>query len=137
MQLVAGRTAQEYNRRKNRKGAFWEARYHVSIVDVEDYLHRCFVYIDLNMVRTGRVKHPLEWEDCGYYELFSGKQRYQVISIRETLDLLGYNSITAFRENYSLVLQEILKKNALAREPFWTENKIIGPETFKQDFLST
>ena len=24
MQLIAGRTAQEYNRRKNRKGAFWD-----------------------------------------------------------------------------------------------------------------
>ncbi len=28
IQLVAGRTAQEYNLRKNRKGAFWEDRYH-------------------------------------------------------------------------------------------------------------
>ena len=26
LQLVAGKTAQEYNRRKNRKGAFWEDR---------------------------------------------------------------------------------------------------------------
>ena len=27
MQLIAGRTAQEYNRRKGRQGAFWEDRY--------------------------------------------------------------------------------------------------------------
>ena len=27
MQLIAGRTGQEYNRRKSRKGAFWEDRY--------------------------------------------------------------------------------------------------------------
>jgi len=27
MQLVAGRTGQEYNQRKDRKGAFWEDRY--------------------------------------------------------------------------------------------------------------
>ena len=26
MQLIGGRTGQEYNRRKNRKGAFWEDR---------------------------------------------------------------------------------------------------------------
>ncbi len=26
--LIAGRTAQEYKQRKNRKGAFWEDRYH-------------------------------------------------------------------------------------------------------------
>jgi putative transposase len=29
MQLIAARTAQEYNIRKKRKGAFWEDRYHV------------------------------------------------------------------------------------------------------------
>jgi len=27
MQLIAGRTAQEFNQRKKRKGAFWEDRY--------------------------------------------------------------------------------------------------------------
>jgi precorrin isomerase len=25
-------------------------------------LHECVVYIDLNMVRAGVVKHPREWE---------------------------------------------------------------------------
>jgi len=30
MQLVAGRTAQEFNQRKKRKGAFWEDRYHAT-----------------------------------------------------------------------------------------------------------
>jgi putative transposase len=33
MQLVGGRTAQEYNQRKGRKGAFWEDRYHATAVD--------------------------------------------------------------------------------------------------------
>ena len=32
MQLIAGRTAQEYNHRKGRKGAFWEDRYHATVV---------------------------------------------------------------------------------------------------------
>ncbi|WP_367608479.1 hypothetical protein, partial [Legionella sp. W05-934-2] len=54
MQLVAGRTAQEYNLRKRRNGAFWENRYHVSVIEDNEYLHHCFIYIDLNMVRTGR-----------------------------------------------------------------------------------
>lgn len=33
MQLVAGRSGQEYNTRKNRKGAFWEDRYHATAVE--------------------------------------------------------------------------------------------------------
>ena len=32
MQLIAGRTAQEYNQRKGREGAFWEDR-SVAIID--------------------------------------------------------------------------------------------------------
>lgn len=33
MQLVAGRTGQEYNQRKCRKGGFWEDRYHATAVE--------------------------------------------------------------------------------------------------------
>lgn len=62
MQLIAGWTAQEYNRRKNRHGAFWEDRYHATAIQADDHLHQCVVYIDLNMVRAGVVKHPREWE---------------------------------------------------------------------------
>ena len=58
MQLVVGRTAQEYSRRKNRHGAFWEHPYHATAIQADDHLHQCVVYIDLNMVRAGVVKHP-------------------------------------------------------------------------------
>jgi putative transposase len=30
MQVIGGRTAQKYNQRKNRHGAFWEDRYHAT-----------------------------------------------------------------------------------------------------------
>ena len=33
MHLVAGRTGQEYNQRKKRKGAFWEDRYHATAIE--------------------------------------------------------------------------------------------------------
>ena len=61
MQLIAGRTAQEYNQRKSRKGAYWEHRYHATKVDAEGYFARCLVYIDLNMVRARVVAHPAQW----------------------------------------------------------------------------
>src|SRR5258706_12343102 len=55
MQLIAGRTAQEYNQRKGRQGAFWEDRYHATAIEGNEHLHRSLVYIDLNMVRPGVV----------------------------------------------------------------------------------
>ena len=54
MQLIAGRTAQEYNQRKDRQGAFWEDRYHATVIETDEHLHRCLVYIDLNMVSRRR-----------------------------------------------------------------------------------
>ena len=68
MQLVAGRTAQEYNQRKGRKGEFQEDRYHATAIDSEMYLARCMVCINSNMVRAGVVSHPLDWPWCGYCE---------------------------------------------------------------------
>jgi putative transposase len=32
IKLIAGRASQEYNVRKNRKGAFWEDRYHATAI---------------------------------------------------------------------------------------------------------
>ena len=69
LQLIAGRTGQEYNQRKNRKGAFWEDRYHATAVSSDHHLIQCMVYIDLNMVRAGAVNHPSEWNFGGYNEI--------------------------------------------------------------------
>jgi REP-associated tyrosine transposase len=52
IQLIAGRTAQEYNQRKDRQGAFWEDRYYATAIEADERLHRCLIYIDLNMVRA-------------------------------------------------------------------------------------
>jgi len=39
MQLIAGRTAQQYNQRKRRQGAFWEDRYHATAIEANEHLH--------------------------------------------------------------------------------------------------
>jgi len=75
MQLAAGRTAQDYNRRKARLGAFWEDRYHATAIETDAHLHRCLVYIDLNMVRAGAVRHPSEWDQGGYGEIQNPPER--------------------------------------------------------------
>ena len=69
MQLIAGRTGQEYNERNGRHGAFWEDRYHATAIEADEHLHHCLVYIDLNMVRAGVVDHPAHWVNGGYREI--------------------------------------------------------------------
>ena len=43
MQLIASRTAQEYNQRKDRQGAFWEDRYHATAIEADEHpcTHAC------------------------------------------------------------------------------------------------
>ena len=69
MHLIAGRTGQEYNQRKNRKGAFWEDRYHATAIECDRHLAQCIVYVDLNMVRAGVVNHPSKWKFSGFNEI--------------------------------------------------------------------
>jgi len=75
IKLVAGRTGQEYNLRKKRKGAFWEDRYHATAIESEEHLFKCLTYIDLNMVRNGVVSHPSEWSFCGYNEIQNPRKK--------------------------------------------------------------
>ena len=88
IQLIAGRTGQEYNQRKNRNGAFWEDRYHATAIQTNEHLIRCIAYIDLNMVRAGVVKHPNEWSHSGYNEIQKPKQRYGIIDFKSYMSLV-------------------------------------------------
>ncbi|MCJ7642491.1 MAG: transposase, partial [Desulfobacterales bacterium] len=96
MQLVAGRTGQEYNQSKNRKGAFWEDRYHATAVETDSHLSKCMAYVDLNMVRAGVVSHPSEWPFCGYHEIQSPRQRYSLIDYESLIDLFDIQSMDEF-----------------------------------------
>ena len=79
IKLIAGRTAQEFNVRKKRNGGFWEDRYHATAVECDEHLVKCLIYIYMNMVRTGVVKHPGDWEFCGYNEIQNPRGRYSII----------------------------------------------------------
>jgi putative transposase len=86
---VAGRTGQEYNQRKDRKGAFWEDRYHATAIESGEHLLRCIVYIDLNMVRAGIVDHPSQWPFCGYNEIQEPRRKNVLINHEKLRELAG------------------------------------------------
>jgi hypothetical protein len=96
MQLIAGRTAQEYNQRKGRQGAFWEDRYHATAIEADEHLHRCLIYIDLNMVRAGVVSHPVEWVHSGYREIQEPPKRYAIIDLEGLAALCGFTDLRAW-----------------------------------------
>jgi REP element-mobilizing transposase RayT len=126
IQLIAGRTAQDYNRRKKRKGAFWEDRYQATAVQADSHFVQCMIYIDLNMVRAGVVRHPSEWSFCGHNEIQSPPQRYSIIDRKRLMELVGAGVGDELSETYKEWIDEILMSGETARENRWTESVAVG-----------
>ncbi len=130
MRLIAGRTAQEYNQRKNRKGTFREDRYHATAVQSDRHLLNCMIYIDLNMVRAGVVKHPSEWKTSGYNEIMHPPKRYALIDQIRLHTILEFSNSETMRRTYSELVDHTLQNNSLQRQVAWTENISVGGEDF-------
>jgi putative transposase len=130
MQQAAGEFARDHNRRKRRTGAFWEGRYHVTMVDSGKYLWECLQYIELNMVRCGAVPHPSQWEWSGYGEIMGTRKRNRLLNIDKLLELSGAGSREEFRDHFLHGLNERIEKRRLVRQAMWTEALAVGGQPF-------
>lgn len=128
MQLIAGRTAQEYNYRKERKGAFWEDRYHAVAIDTESYLFQCMVYIDLNMVRAGAITHPSQWDVAGYNEI-------QSLTVDEPIIDIDQLAVYSDSRTYGELRKSHLEwhEQTVAANCDWTDSIAIGSREFVAD----
>jgi putative transposase len=128
MQLVAGRTAQEYNQRKNRKGAFWEDRYHATAVQTDHHLIRCLSYIDLNMVRAGVVCHPRDWDVSGYHEIQCPRSRKGSVDHKALCKLVGVATVEELQNAHADWVDKAISETG--HDPVWTESLAVGDENF-------
>jgi putative transposase len=131
-----GEFAQDYNRLKQRSGAFWQDRFHSTMVDTGEYLFRCLKYIELNMVRCGVVRHPSEWRWCGYRELMGLRRRWRLLDMERLLTLLGTDDLEGFRKNLDVALALAIEKEELEREACWTDSVAVGSESFVREIES-
>lgn len=136
MRLIAGRTAQEFNRRQERRGAFWQGRYHATCVDHETYLLRCLTYVDLNMVRAGVVSHPRDWETSGYRELQELSRTRSIIDVDALCELVGVRHPDALREAHYGWVEDALARNLQrCREEHWSNAIAVGGSEFVEAFM--
>ena len=130
IQLVAGRTAREFNRRKGRKGAYWEDRYHATAIECGEHLLRCLVYIDMNMVRAGVVAHPSEWLHGGFREINTPPLRYRLIDRERLIELCGMQSDQQLVAQHSEWVEQAIQGDVLKRQGRWSEALCVGSEKF-------
>jgi putative transposase len=126
MQKLEGDFAGFYNRRKHRSGAFWEDRYHCTMVENGEHLWNCIQYADLNMVRAGVVRHPRDWNWCGYQELVGDKTRYRLLDRDRLLEVLGMRDLDSFVREYRARIEYAIATGKLQREKCWTESIAVG-----------
>ena len=129
MQLIEGCTGQAYNRRKGRRGSFWEDCYHATAVDSDEYLANCLVYVDLNMVRAGVVEHPREWRWGGYHEIQRPRDRYRIVDRTVLCELLGVDTRNLAGVHGEWI-ESKLRTGSLDREPTWSEAVAVGRRSF-------
>jgi putative transposase len=101
MQTVGRYYVQYFNFKYQRTGTLWEGRYKATLLDSESYLLMCSRYIELNPVRAGMVKEPMEYSWSSYqynalgYEnkLITPHAIYNALGITKELILLNYNHL--------------------------------------------
>jgi len=133
IQLIAGRTGQQYNQRKQRKGAFWEDRYHATAVESDEHLMQSMVYIALNMVRAGVVGHPQDWPYSSYHEIQTPHSRYRIIDYAQLMALFAIRDLKELQEAYRERVREACMQQGNARERKWTESIAVGSKLFVED----
>ena len=130
LQLIAGRTGQQYNQRKQRRGAPLGRPLSCNGCGSGEYLIQCLVYIDLNMVRTGVVGHPNQWPCGGYREIQNQKQRYGIIDYERLIELLRMKNLAGVQESCKGRVEEALCREEQCRQAKWTESIAVGSEQY-------
>jgi len=99
-------------------------------VQADEHLHRCLVYIDLNMVRAGGVKHPAEWAESGYGEIQAPRARYAVIDLAALRALCGFTNVTGFQEVHRQWIAEGHASESRGWDDSWSEAVAVGSQAF-------
>jgi putative transposase len=87
MRRLAQHYTQHVNRTYQRRGTLWEGRFRSSLVDSERYLLACHVYVELNPVRAGMVRHARDYPWSSYRGNAEGRSDRVLTPHRTYLDL--------------------------------------------------
>ena len=135
LRYLHGRVAQWCNLELKSSGSFWSDRFHSTLIQDGAHLGKCLFYIDLNMVRAGVVRHPSEWDSCGYGEFYNPKQRCGIVNMPRLLRVLDIPDVENFRKWHTLTLDELIRKRDNARKDFWSRAFAVGDPDWLRERL--
>lgn len=126
-------TAKAFHRIRDRRGHFWERRYHACLVEEDTYALAALRYLDRNPVRAGVVEDPTAyaWSSCAAYAW--GRTNPLVTWHPSYLALSAYPKVR--QRHYRNLLASSTDPRADARDPRWTTRRAIGSPAFMARFI--
>jgi len=132
MQSLGRRYVQYVNRFYKRSGTLWEGRFKASLVNAEEYMLRCYRYIELNPVRAGMVADPAEyaWSSYRHHAL---SERSELICDHELFLKLSKDQ-TERQQVYRALFRSELDDEALddIRKAV-NQELVLGSERFREE----
>ena len=111
MQYIGRYYVQYFNFQYKRTGTLWEGRYKATLLDSDGYLLTCNRYIELNPVRAGMVKDPVEYPWSSYHCNALGEED-KLITAHPVYKALG-NSNSSRISNYHALFEKPIPDSEL------------------------
>lgn len=88
------------NKKYDRTGSLFQAKYKKKLIDEESYLARLIAYIHLNPVRAGLCKKPDEWRYSSYSLILNSSS--SILKANKIIEIFGgKREFVKFHENYN------------------------------------
>ena len=89
MQVMQSSVSKEFASKRGGESAMWRGRFSATFVHGDIWIRQCMLLLDLHMVATEQIIHPVEWKHSGWRELAGIRKRFKVISTVHALKAWG------------------------------------------------
>jgi putative transposase len=130
MQALGRRYVAYFNGRYRRTGTLWEGRYKSCLVDSEEYVLRCYRYIELNPLRAKMVFAPRDYCWSSYRHNAEG---FSNLLITPHAAYLGLGNTEVDRcRSYTALLSEVLMETQLVEiRSYLQQGRVLGSQRFQ------
>lgn len=130
MQAIGRRYVGCFNARYPRTGTLWEGRFKAALVDSARYLLTCYRYIELNPVRAGMVRQPVEYRWSTHHS--NGHGAHETRITPHPFYLAPGTSLLERQTTYrALFDNSVANEDTEARRAHTQQQRALGSERFR------
>ncbi len=132
MQCLGRNYVRRFNHRYRRTGTLWEGRYKSSLVESEEYLLKCYRYIDLNPVRAAMIQTAWKYEWSSAAANALGTDNPMLVPHTKYLEL-GNDDIARAGAYRQLLEEGVTQDQAEQIRVHIAQGKVLGSSQFQAE----